>query len=113
MKDPLFEFSDGYGVMRTIRLILFIQIIAICLDNPSTQYSILYRITCRGVLFYAIRFYSRPFIDVLYLIQVYCDIAVNFYHNNSSVITIYQLNFHHHHHSYHHVHSHSIFFKLS
>jgi hypothetical protein len=77
MKDPLFEFSDGYGVMRTIRLLLFIQIIAICLDNPSTQYSILYRITCRGVLFYAIRFYSRPFIDILYLIQVYCDIAVN------------------------------------
>ena len=76
MKDPLFEFSDGYGVMRTIRLILFIQIIAICLDNPSTQYSILYRISCRGVLFYAIRFYSRPFIDVLYLIQVYSDIAV-------------------------------------
>jgi hypothetical protein len=70
MKDPLFKFSNGYGVMRTIPLILFIQIIAICLDNPSTQYLILYRIVCRGVLYDAIRFYSRPFIDLLYLIQV-------------------------------------------
>ena len=72
-KNQNFEFSNGYGVMRMIRLMLVIQIISIALENPSLKMGVLFRISCRGVLFYAIRFYSRPFIDLLYLIQFFLN----------------------------------------
>lgn len=77
-KNQNFEFSDGYGVMRFIKLILFIQVIGLMLDNPSVQYSIIFRIVCRGVVFYSTQFYSRPFIDLLYLIQYFLVEIVNF-----------------------------------
>ena len=52
-KNQNFEFSDGYGIMRVIRLILVIQIISIALENPSVQMAVLFRITVRGILFYS------------------------------------------------------------
>lgn len=76
-KNQNFEFSNGYGVMRIIRLIIVVQIISIALDNPSEQIAVLFRITVRGVLFYSIRFYSRPFIDLLYLIQYFLEAIIS------------------------------------
>jgi hypothetical protein len=77
-KNQHFEFSDGYGVMRIIRAVMVVQIISVALENPSLEMSALVRITVRGVLFYAIRFYSRPYIDVLYLIQYFLEAIINF-----------------------------------
>lgn len=68
-KDRTFEFSDSKTVMRIIRLVLVIQVIAFVTDNPSIQIPILFRIISFGPLFYAIRFYSRPFIDFVYVFQ--------------------------------------------
>lgn len=78
-KNQNFEFSDGYGIMRVIRLILVIQIISIALENPSVQMAVLFRITVRGILFYSVRFYSRPFIDFLYVIQYFLEAIINFF----------------------------------
>ena len=78
-KNQNFEFSDGYGIMRVIRLIIVVQIISIALDNPSVEMAVLFRITVRGVLFYAIRFYSRPFIDIIYLLQYFLLEIKNFF----------------------------------
>jgi hypothetical protein len=78
-KNQNFEFSDGYGVMRVMRLVIVVQIISIALENPSAEMAVLFRITVRGVLFYAIRFYSRPFIDLLYLLQYFLEAIINFF----------------------------------
>lgn len=75
-----FEFSNSYGVMRIIKLMLFLQTIAIVIDNPSFEMSILFRIVCRGFLFYSIRFYSRPFIDLIYVIETFLSAIVNGIH---------------------------------
>ncbi len=77
-KNQNFEFSDSYGVMRLIKLILFIQIIGIMLDHPSATYSAMFRIICRGVIFYSMEFYSRPFIDLLYLLQYFLLAIIKF-----------------------------------
>lgn len=79
MKSQHFEFSNGYHLMRLLRLILFIQIIGIAMDNPSLEWAVLFRITCHGILFYSIRFYSRPFIDLLYVIQYFLETIINFF----------------------------------
>lgn len=76
-KNQNFEFSDGYGVMRMIRLVIVIQIISIAFEDPTQQVSILFRIAVRGPLYYSIRFYSRPFIDLIYLIQYFYVAIVN------------------------------------
>jgi hypothetical protein len=73
-KDRTFEFSDSKTIMRIIRLVLVIQVIAFVTDNPSIQIPILFRIISYGPLFYAIRFYSRPFIDFVYALQYLLEI---------------------------------------
>jgi hypothetical protein len=65
------EFSNSYNVMRLIRLIIVLQTIAIIIDNPSFEMSIFFRVVCRGFLMYSIQFYSRPFIDLVYIIQLF------------------------------------------
>lgn len=70
-KDQYFEFTDGYGIMRLIRLILYIQTIAIMMDHPSFKMPLMYDITAGGVLYYSLRFYSRPFLDGFYLIEYF------------------------------------------
>ncbi len=77
-KNQNFEFSDSYGVMRFIKLVLFIQVIGIMLDNPSTQYSVVFRIVCRGIIYYSMQFYSRPFIDLIYIIQYFLESIIAF-----------------------------------
>lgn len=76
-KNQNFEFSNGYGVMRIIRLVIVVQVISIAMDNPSEQIAVMFHIAVRGVLFYAIRFYSRPFIDLLYLLQFFLEAIIN------------------------------------
>lgn len=70
-KNQYFEFSNSYHIMRAIRLILFIQIIAVIVDNPSIQLSLFFDVCCKAVLSYSIHFYSRPFLDILYIIQYF------------------------------------------
>ena len=36
-KASTFEFSDGYAIMRLLRLILYVQVIGIAMDNPSSR----------------------------------------------------------------------------
>jgi hypothetical protein len=66
-----FEFTDNLGVMRVVRMIITLQILGLIIDNPSIQIPLLFRVFCRGPLFYAIHFYSRPFIDAVYLVQLF------------------------------------------
>lgn len=42
-------------------------------DNPQVQSGIptLFRITVNGVCYYALRFYSRPFLDAVYVVQYF------------------------------------------
>lgn len=70
-KDQYFEFSDAYGIMRLVRLIIFVQIVGLVLDHPSMRISHLFDIFCRGVLYYSMHFYSRPFIDAIYVLQLF------------------------------------------
>eukprot|EP01031_Cornospumella_fuschlensis_P050687 gene50687-61999_t len=77
-KDQYFEFSDAYGIMRLIRCIIYVQVIAFILDNPALRISHLFDICCRGVLFYSIRFYSRPFLDAIYVVQIFGETIAKF-----------------------------------
>jgi hypothetical protein len=70
-KNQYFEFSNSYYVMRFIKLVLFIQILGIMIDHPSIQLAVLFNIFCRGILYYSIRFYSRPFLDALYVLHYF------------------------------------------
>lgn len=70
-KNQHFEFSNSYHIMRSIKLIFFIQIIAILVDNPAIKLSVFFDVCCKGFLYYSIHFYSRPFLDILYVIQYF------------------------------------------
>jgi hypothetical protein len=70
-KNQYFEFSNSYHIMRSIKLIFFVQIIALIVDNPSIQLSIFVDVCCKGILSYSIHFYSRPFLDILYVVQFF------------------------------------------
>jgi hypothetical protein len=66
-----FEFTDQANTWRVVRLITTLQIIALVIDNHAIPLPILFQIICAGPLFYSLRFYSRPLIDVLYAIEYY------------------------------------------
>ena len=78
MKNQYFEFSNGYHIMRVIRLIFVIQIIGLLLDNPSIQIPTLFDTFCRGISFYSIHFMSRPFLDIIYVIQSFFSMLRDF-----------------------------------
>ena len=65
--DHVFEFSDNVAVMRFIRAFLYLQIVGVIIDNTYVELPVLFRTFCRDLLFYVIRFYSRPFIDAIYI----------------------------------------------
>jgi hypothetical protein len=67
--DNTFEFTNNITVMRFIRMFLSLQVIAIMLVNA--QMPVLFRILSRDVLFYVVRFYSRPVLDLVYLFEYY------------------------------------------
>ena len=64
-----FEFTDCASTMRLVRLVMTIQVIGLIIDDSAVHIPVLFRIACRGILFYSIRFYSRPFIDLSYILQ--------------------------------------------
>jgi len=68
-KDRNFEFTDSLAVMRLSRVVIFLQILSLVIDNPSMQLPIVFRILNRGPLFYVNRFYSRIVIDLVYAAQ--------------------------------------------
>jgi hypothetical protein len=69
-KHRNFEFTNNVSLMRVIRACLFFQVIGIICDNPDVQFPPLFNVLCRSPLYYCIRFYSRPFVDIVYLIQM-------------------------------------------
>ena len=77
IQNQMFEFSDSYNIMRWIRLVILLQTIAIIIDNPSFEMSVFFRIVCRGFLLYLLEFYSRPFIDLVYIVQLFYGAIVS------------------------------------
>lgn len=77
MKNRNFEFSNSYHVYRFLKLIFFIQTIEIIISDPSFHLSLFFDIFCKGILFYSHYFYSRPFLDILYLIQYFWMEIIN------------------------------------
>lgn len=71
LKSQYFEFTDGYNIMRLIRLLMVVQIIAIVIDDPGIHLAVLFNICCRGILLYSLKFFSRPFIDTVYIVQYF------------------------------------------
>lgn len=78
IKDKTFEFTSSNDIMRMIRMCFFIQIIAIALDNPTVIIPPLFRIAVNGLCFYSLRFFSRPFLDLVYAVQYYSSILVKY-----------------------------------
>ena len=86
-KNQYFEFSNSYHVMRFIRLVLYVQVIGIMLDHPALQWPVVLETFCRAILYYALHFYSRPFLDVIYVVQYFCHaitLAVQSQHLSST-----------------------------
>ena len=72
---------DGRGIMRLIRMLIVVQIIGILVDSSSITLSAVFKISCRGLLFYSIRFYSRPFLDIVYIIQYFFATITEYFNN--------------------------------
>ena len=70
-KNQYFEFSNSYFIMRFIKLLFLIQVLSLLLDHTEIKIPILFDIYCRGLLTYSREFYSRPFLDLIYLIQYF------------------------------------------
>jgi len=68
--DHTFEFTTNLNVFRFLRMIVTLQVLGVMIDNDDIPVPVFFRIVCRGPLFYAIRFYSLPFMDLIYAIQV-------------------------------------------
>lgn len=77
-KDQQFEFSNSYSIMRLLKMLLFVQIVALMVDHPAAELSIIFRIVMNGLLSYSTTFYSRPFLDLIYVIQYFLQSIVNF-----------------------------------
>jgi hypothetical protein len=83
-KDQYFEFSDSYSVMRVIKCLFFVQILALLIDNPSIELTKVFEILNRGILYYSMRFYSQIIIDIIYLLQSFYGIIVHLISDISS-----------------------------
>lgn len=81
--------------MRLIRMLIIVQVIGILIDSSSFTLSAVFKISCRGLLFYSIRFYSRPFLDIIYILQYFFATIAAFFNNQrqntSSQSTSYEI----------------------
>ena len=68
-KDSSFEFTDNAGVMRIARMWMCLQILYLMIEHPTTQIPVIFRIMCRGVIYYSGRFYSRIVVDLMYFLD--------------------------------------------
>lgn len=73
-KSKNFEFTNNLYVMRLVRMLLCVEVLGVVVDTPSFYFPNLFKILCRPLLYYSIRFYSYPIVDVAYLIQYYLDL---------------------------------------
>lgn len=80
-KYQYFEFSNGYYVMRIIRLIFIIQVIGLVIDHPSIGIAVMFDTFCRGIAKYSLEFHFRPFLDIIYAVQYFLDKIKEFFLN--------------------------------
>ena len=66
-----FEFTNNLYVMRLVRMFLCMEAVGIVIDTPSFYIPTMFKICCRTILFYTIRFYSRPIVDIVYIIELF------------------------------------------
>ena len=71
LKKRNFEFTSNVATMKLVRAFVFIQVIALIFDHPSVRLPPLFRSVCKGLFFYSIHFYSRPFLDLVYIINYF------------------------------------------
>jgi Ran GTPase-activating protein (RanGAP) involved in mRNA processing and transport len=72
-KYQYFEFSNGYFVMRVIRMIFVIQVIGMMIEHPSIGMAVMFETFCRGIAMYSLQFHFRPFLDIIYVIQLFLE----------------------------------------
>lgn len=72
-KYQYFEFSNGYFVMRVIRMIFVIQVIGMMIEHPSIGMAVMFETFCRGISMYSLQFHFRPFLDIIYVIQLFLE----------------------------------------
>jgi hypothetical protein len=77
-KSKNFEFTNNLSVMRLVRMVLCLEALGIVIDTPSFYVPTLFKIACRPILYYSIRFYSYPIIDIAYIIQYYLTLLKAF-----------------------------------
>jgi hypothetical protein len=70
-KNQYFEFSNSYFVIRFIKMVFVVQVLSLVIDHPQLKLTVLFDMCCRGILYYSIRFCSRPFLDILYVLQYF------------------------------------------
>eukprot|EP01041_Mallomonas_annulata_P000898 gene898-1738_t len=86
-KSRNFEFTDNLGLMRLLRVILFLQFIGIILDNPQVKTPMFFNIFCTHAFKYLIVFYSRPFADVCRIVEIFSSLILKTFND---VISNYQ-----------------------
>ena len=64
-----FEFTNGFFMMRLIRTIVYLQVIAIAIANPSIQLPPTFTMVFDQFFLYLQKWYSRPFLDIVILVQ--------------------------------------------
>ena len=76
-KSRNFEFTDNLGIMRFVRVLTFLQFIAIILDNPSVKTPALFDLFCTHGFIYILQFYCRPFADICRIMQYFGQIIIS------------------------------------
>ena len=64
-----FEFTNSSHMLRLIRVVVYLQYIAVLSNNPYIRLPIIFDTMCRGFLDYLLHWYSRPFLDLAYVTQ--------------------------------------------
>ena len=64
-KSRNFEFTNNMHLMRSIRVVYFLQIIGIIIDSPSLNTPTIFSVFCNKGFYYILHFYSRPFLDAV------------------------------------------------
>ena len=86
-KSRNFEFTDNITIMRLLRVFIFLQFIAIILDNDAIRTPLLFQIFCTHGFIYILRFYSKPFCDICRLIQIFVEVLKKYFNVLISLIS--------------------------
>lgn len=84
IRSTNFEFTNNYNLMRLLKLFLWLEVMGLILDNPEYELSVLFELFNKGVLYYVLHFYSRPFIDLIYIIQTFIASLVQFIYSQTA-----------------------------